>query len=191
MLLLILAIAGAGIFGVTALWLASLFSVTTQSHDHQVVKALERKGDVVVVAASVVGMDDDKNTLNFYGLKIPGSEKALFLRYEFDAKLGFDGLDVKIEPTGDDSFLVTIPKFTFIGYDNWNSEIAAQENGILSLFTPSIDDREMADKFLNEERKQEYVSTNTQLLEEHAQDFYKTVVGAIDPEITLEFAFTK
>jgi hypothetical protein len=191
MLLLVGIVAAAGIFGVTTLWLASPFSQTTQSRSTQVVQALERKKDVVVLNLSVAGVDDDRTNLKFYGLDVPGSDRATFLRYTFDAKLGFSGADVTIQETGQNQILVSIPKFAFIGYDNFDSEIAAEENGLLSWLTPAIDDREMAEKFLNEETRQEYVATNTVLLEEQAQTFYTDIVTAIDPTIALEFEFAR
>lgn len=190
MLVLIAVIVGAGVFGVVTLWLASPFSLTTQSRSTQVVKAMERRGDVVVLAVSVVAVDDDKTNLKLYGLDIPGSNRATFLRYEFDAKLGFDGKDVKIEETGDNGFRVSIPEFSFIGYDNFDSEVAAEENGLLSWLTPAIDDREMAEKFLNDNKKQEYVTDNEATLKEEAQTFYTSIVTAIDPDVELTFVFS-
>ena len=191
MLLLVGIVAAAGIFGVTTLWLASPFSHTTQSRSTQVVEALERKKDVVVLNLSVTAVDDDQTNLKFYGLDVPGSDRATFLRYTFDAKLGFAGADVTIQETGENEILVSIPKFAFIGYDNFDSEIAAEENGLLSWLTPAIDDREMAEKFLNDDTRQEYVTRNTVLLEEQAQTFYTDIVTAIDPTIALEFEFAQ
>ncbi|WP_298945011.1 hypothetical protein [uncultured Microbacterium sp.] len=189
MLLLVGAVAAAGIFGVVTLWLASPFSVATQSRSTQVVEAMERKGDVVLLAMSVVAVDDDKTNLKFYGLDVPGSDRATFLRYEFDAKLGFAGADVEIDDAGDNHFVVSIPRFAFIGYDNFDSEVAAEKNGLISWLTPAIDDREMAEKFLNDEKEQEYVIKNIELLKEEAQAFYTDIVSAVDPNITLEFEF--
>ncbi len=190
MLLLVAAVAGAGIFGVVTLWLASPFSVSTQSRSTQVVDALERKGDVVVLAMSVVAVDDDKTTMQFYGLDVPGTTRATFLRYGFDAKLGFEGSSVKIEAKEDNTFRISIPKFAFIGYDNFDSEVATEKNGLLSWLTPAIDDREMAEKFLNDEKKQEYVSKNIDTLKDEAQSFYTDIVTAIDPNATLTFEFS-
>lgn len=189
MLLLIVAVASAGIFGVVALWLASPFSVSTQSRSTQVVEALERKGDVVVLAMSVVAVDDDKITMQVYGRDVPGTTRATFLRYEFDAKLGFDASSVKIEAKGDNTFQIQMPKFTFIGYDNFDSEIATEQNGLLSWLTPAVDDREMAEKFLNDKKKQEYVSKNIDTLKDEAQRFYTDIVTAIDPSANLSFEF--
>jgi len=86
---------------------------------------------------------------------------------------------------------VSIPQFAFIGYDNFNSEIAAEEDGLLSWLTPAIDDREMTEQFLDDEKKQEYVIKHTDLLEEGAQAFYTDIVTAIDPSITIEFEFAQ
>lgn len=189
MLLLIAAVAAAGIFGVVTLWLASPFSVSTQSRSTQVVQALERKGEVVVLAMTIVALDDDKTTLQIYGLDVPGTTRATFLRYEFDAKLGFEGSGVKIEAKDESTFHISIPKFAFIGYDNFDSEIATEKNGLLSWLTPAIDDREMAEKFLNKKKKEEYVSKNIDTLKDAARNFYTEIVTAIDPSAKLSFEF--
>lgn len=191
MLLLVLAVAGAGVFGIVTLWLASPFSLATQSRSTQTVEAMERKGDVVVLGLSVVAVDDDKTVAQVYGFDIPGTGRATFLRYSFDAKLGFAGEDVEIEAAGEDTIRVTIPPFSFIGSDNFDSEVASEENGLLSWVTPEIDDREMAEKFLDDARKQEYVDKNIEELRQNAESFYIDLVTAIDPSITLKFEFAQ
>lgn len=190
MLLLVLGIAGAGTFGVVTLYLASPFSIATQSHSIQTVEAMERKGDVVVLALSVVALDDDKTNLKLYALDVPGTGRATFLQYQFDAKLGFSGEEVTIEEAGD-SIRVSIPRFEFIGTDNFDSEIASEDNGLLSWLTPEIDDREMTDRFLNDDKKQEYIDKNLEELRQNAEAFYTELVAAIDPDIALEFEFAQ
>lgn len=190
MLILVLAVAGAGIFGVVTLYLASPFSVTTQSRSTQAVEAMERRGDVVVLGLSVVALDDDKTNLKFYEVDVLGTGRATFLRYQFDAKLGFSGEDVKIEESGD-SIRVSIPRFTFIGTDNFESEVASEDNGLLSWLTPEIDDREMAERFLSDAKKQEYIEKNLEELRQNTEIFYTDLVAAIDPAITLEFEFAQ
>lgn len=191
MLLLVAVIVGASGFAITSLWLASPFSVATQSRSTQVVDALEKKGEVVVLQMSVVEMDDLKTIAQFYDFDIPGTNRATFLRYEFDAKLGFDGEDVDIADKGDGSFVVSIPEFVFIGFDNWDTEVSAEENGLLSWFTPAIDDREMAEDFITDDKKSEYVQKHLDDLKAQAQEFYTAIATSIDPDVTIEFEFAQ
>lgn len=191
MLLLVLAVAGAGIFGVVTLWLASPFSLATQSRSTQAVEAMERKGDVVVLGLTVAGVDDKKTVGQLYDIDIPWTTRSVFLRYTFDAKLGFSGEDVKIETAGDTGIKVTIPQFVFIGSDNFKSEIASEDNGVLSWLTPEIDDRAMSEEILTDATKQAYVDKNVDELQQNAEAFYTDLVAAIDPSITLTFEFAQ
>lgn len=190
MLLLLVAVVGAAGTVIFTLWLASPFSLTTQSRSAQAVEAMERTGDVVVLNLHVAAVDDDKTNLKFYGLDVFGTDRATFLRYEFDARLGFSAEDVVIKEAGEGELLVSIPQFKFIGTDNFDSEVSSEKNGFLSWITPEIDDREMADKFLDDARRQQYVDDNTEFLKEGAEAFYTDVVNAIDPALDVNFAFT-
>jgi hypothetical protein len=53
-----------------------------------------------------------------------------------------------------------------------------------------MDDREMADKFLDA-KKQEYLDKNVETLRQNTEAFYTEIVTAIDPSITLTFEFAQ
>ena len=68
-------------------------------------------------------------------------------------------------------------------------KVAVEKNGVLSWVTPEIDTVEMTNQILNDETQQKYLDDNEEILREQAQAFYKGIVGAIDPDIRLEFDY--
>ena len=182
-------ITAVGLGAASALSIGSIFGSNAEDRTTLAVKSLERQQEVVVLQVGMVGIKDSTQIGTIAGIEVPGTERAVFLRYEFDAKLGFDGADVLIEPVGDTAVKVTIPQFFFIGFDNWDSELAAESNGILSWTTPEIDQLEMSNGILTDEVKEQLVDDYEELLVDQAKVFYTQIVTAIDPTIELEFVF--
>jgi hypothetical protein len=114
----------------------------------------------------------------------------VLVRYEYDAKFGIEGKDVEITKTGDNAYLITIPEFIYLGYANPDLSVASEENGLLSWTTPEIDTTEVFEELLSEQAVAQHVDGIRLTLEEQAELFYSKIVTAIDPKITLEFAFT-
>lgn len=92
--------------------------------------------------------------------------------------------------TGDNSYLVTIPEFTFIGVDEPTYKLAAEDNGVLSWVTPDIDTTEMVNDILNDSTKQQYIEANIDTLEDQAKVFHTNVIMGVDPTVTVEFAYS-
>lgn len=124
-------------------------------------------------------------------MDVPGSGRASFIQYGFSAKLGIDGQEVKIEQTADDAFLISIPKFIFIGHDDVNFKVAAVNNDILSWTTPEIDTVEMINSVLNDETKQQYIDSNEEILRDQAKAFYAGIITSIDSTIVVNFEFRR
>jgi hypothetical protein len=122
---------------------------------------------------------------------LPASEKTTLIQYKFNAKLGLDGSQVKIEPTGSQSFRVTIPQFVGIGFDNPVFEDALESNNALGWLTPPAVQTRMVNNILSDENKQEYIAQNEDALKEQAKVFYSGIVASVDPEVTLDFEFAK
>ena len=122
-------------------------------------------------------------------MDVPGSGRASFIQYGFNAKLGIDGQEVKIKQTAEDAFLVSIPEFIFIGHDDVNFKAAAVNNDILSWTTPEIDTVEMINNVLNDETKQQYIDSNEEVLRDQAKAFYTGIITSIDSTIVVNFEF--
>lgn len=165
------------------------YGIDDDERNIQVVKSIEREEQVVLVSLGIEGIDEKRQNGNFYGAFIPGTERAKFIRYGFDAKLGIDGRDVLIEQTGDDSFRITIPEFIFIGYDDFEYEIAADSNGILSWTTPEIDESEMVNNIMDDELKSSHVASNKALLIDQAKTFYLGIIESVDEDVDVTFVF--
>lgn len=155
----------------------------------QVVNAITRTEEVALLSLGIQGIEQKTRKMDFFGVDIPGSERALYLQYSFTAKLGIDGKQVKIEPLDDKSFRIAIPAFTFIGHDDVTFGLAVESNGALSWTTPEIDTIEMTNSILNDDAQQKYLDSYQELLREQAKAFYRGIITGIDPAIDLEFAF--
>lgn len=161
----------------------------TTDTNTQVVNAVTRVQEVALVTLSIEGIDERKTEAGqILFLSIPNS-RASFLRYSFEAKLGIDAKEVDIEERADGSFLVTIPEFVVIGLNNQKVEVAAENNDVLSWTTPEIDTLDMVNTVFGDDLQAEYVSKNTELLQDQARAFYTSIVTAIDPTIDVEFEF--
>lgn len=173
------------------------FFGATESRDTQVIRSITGEEQVILVTAGMTDVQEERED----GLKLgigdwdfftlPGSERSVLVRYEYDAKFGIEGKDVKISRTGDDSYLITIPKFIYLGYADPDLSVANEENGFLSWTTPEIDTTEIFEKLLSEQAVKQHIDGARLTLEEQAEVFYSKIVHAIDPAIMLDFEFTE
>ena len=153
--------------------------------DTQVIRSMERTKEVALLRLGITGIISQENKSHFFNMEIPGTERARFIQYTFDAKLGFEGKDVSIKETGKNTFDVEIPEFKFIGYDHPEYRMIVEQNGALSFGTQQIDSLDMINNILTEKTKQEYVDSNRDLLEEQAKSFYASIVMGVNPEAKL------
>lgn len=161
----------------------------SSNSNSQVITAVTRTQEVALVTLSVEGIQERRTEAGqVLFLSIPNS-RASFLRYSFDAKLGFDAKDAVVAENTDGSLKITLPRFIVIGTDNQNIEVAAENNDVLSWTTPEIDKVAMVNDVFGDELHTEYLSANSELLRDQARDFYTSIVTAIDPSVELEFEF--
>lgn len=165
------------------------FSTSSKSTDTQVIRAMEQTKEVSLLRLGITGVKSRENKSHFFNMEIPGTERAQFIQYSFDAKLGFDGKDVVIKPAGDNTFDVTIPEFKFIGYDHPEYRTIVEQNGALSFGTEQIDTANMINEILSDKAKNEYVEKNRDILEDQAKSFYTSIVSSVSPETKLNFTF--
>lgn len=166
-----------------------LFGSTSESHNTQIVKSITREEQVVLVGLGIEGISQKNKKGEIFGIEIPGSDRAVFLRYSFTAKLGLEGKDVTVTETGENQYLVSIPQFIFIGHGNPTFETAAQQDGILSWTVPEIDPVEMINEILNDDAKDQYIKANEDLLRDQAKAFYGNIIKGIDPDAEVRFEF--
>lgn len=195
MLILIAVLITAVVFGAmnapTVNWLVGL---TAQSKDSQVITSITRVNEHVLVRLRAEGIVEKQQNGNLMlGVEIPGTSRTTFLRYSFNAKLGLEGDAVVVTPQeGSDSvYLVSVPGFIFIGYDDWDSKVAAENNGVLSWTTPQIDSLALSNSILSEEARRQYVDDNVELLREQAEAVLSGIIKSVDPAATIIFKFAQ
>lgn len=193
LLIAALVVAGTGtafVFGgLNALALRSLFSNTSSERDSQVVQSVTRVQEVALLSLHIQGVATHKDDGEILGVAVPQSEKTTLIEYKFDAKLGIDGSQVKIEPTGPESFRVTIPEFIGIGFDDPVFQDALESNNALGWLAPRAVQTQMINNVLSGKNKQKYINQNEAALKEQAEAFYTGIIGSVAPEVTVEFKF--
>ena len=189
--LIILGMVAVGaVWGLQRLGLISAFGTKSETHDSQVIRAVERTQEVSLLRLAVQGITEEDKNREVFGQSIPGTGEKVFLQYQFDAKLGINGARVTVKKTGKNTYRVSIPEFTFIGYDNPNFKTAAEDGGALSWFTPDIDKVEMIDQILDSDARQKYIESNTDALEEQTKAFYGGLISGIAPHAEVSYDFS-
>lgn len=191
-LVILVAIAAAAVGGIAL----GRFFGAQESRDTQVIRSIKGEEQVVLLTAGMTDVKEQKAD----GLKLaigalqlftlPGTERSLLVRYEYDAKFGIEGKDVDIQSTGNDLYLVTIPKFIYLGYANPDLSVAGEKNGALSWTTPEIDKSAVFEQILTDQVVNEHIDGFRPVLQEQAKTFYTRIVNAIDPAVQLQFEFT-
>lgn len=189
-LLLVGALLAAGALFIFKPPIASWIGATTDKNT-QIVNAITRTQEIALVTLGIEGIRESKTESGqVFFFSIPNSRSA-FLRYSFDAKLGIDAKDVRVDPQTDGSFVVTIPTFVVIGLNNQNVEVAAESNDVLSWTTPEIDKVALVNDIFGDDLQAEYLAKNADLLRDQARTFYSNIIHAIDPNVTLTFQFAQ
>lgn len=165
----------------------------TETRDVQVIRSITREEQIILVSAGITDVVEERgDRFNVFGLfELPGSERTLLARYDVDAKFGIEGKAVGITKTGENAYLISVPAFRFLGYENPDLSVANEENGILSWTTPEIDESEVFERLLSDEAVATHIDGFRPVLEVQAQTFYSSIIASIDPEITLEFEFAQ
>jgi hypothetical protein len=170
-------------------WL-SPFGIVSEGDDSQVVQAIERTQEVSLLKLSVQGISDRRESGTIFGQTIPFSEEAVYLQYNFDAKLGFDGSRVHVARVGTNTYRVSVPEFGFIGYSDPTFELAVEDDGVLSFITPDVDQVEMVNEILDGDAQAEYLDQNRSLLEDQTKVFYDSLINSVDPTAKTEYEFS-
>jgi hypothetical protein len=165
------------------------FSITSKTTDSQVITAIKRTEQVSLLQLGIQGITSKTESSKMLGMDVPGSQRAKYIQYNFDAKLGIEGKDVVIQSTQTHHFTVSIPKFIFIGYNNTKYQVVAENNGALSWTTPGIDSTELINKLLNDKVKEQYLKSNDAALRDQTKVFYSSIITGVDPDAKISFQF--
>lgn len=169
--------------------LLSPFGIRSDSHDSQVIRAVQRTQEVSLLSLGIQGIREKHQSRTFLGRSIPGTGKKVFVQYRFHAKLGIDGAHVRVTKTGKRAYLVSVPRFRFIGYDHLAFKVAAADNGMLSWVTPDVDQLKLVNVILGPRSRGTYLASNKDALEEQTKLFYSRLITSIDPAATTRFEF--
>jgi len=190
-IVLILGLLGAGlVVAAKAIPNFPLFGSDAEVRNTQVINALKREEQVVLLSLGVQGISEGTDRTDFNGWEIPGTERASFMEYGFTAKVGIPGQDVAIEQTGENEYRVSIPEFIFIGHDDATFRLVTEKNGALSWATPPIDPVEMVNDVLDDETKGQYIENNRDILRDQTEAFYNGIIHSVDPGIVVHYEFT-
>jgi hypothetical protein len=165
LLITVLVVTGTGAafaFGLNALALSSLLTSSSNERDSQVVQSVTSVQEVALLSLHIEGVARNESNGEILGVAVPASEKTTLIQYKFDAKLGIDGSQVKIEPTGPESFRVTIPEFIGIGFDDPAFEDPLESSDALSWLAPPAVQTRMINNILSDENKQKYITQTKQ-----------------------------
>lgn len=168
---------------------SSPVETNTETDNSQIITAIERQEQIVLLSASVQGLYEEEKYRTVFGKKLPGSSRAEFLQYTYRAKIGIEGGDVRIKKTGENEFRIFIPEFISIGKDNMDFDTVAENNGLLSVVTEDIDTAGNISKILGDDAINGQIAENRELLEDQAIAFYTGIISGINDDIELEFEF--
>ena len=188
--LLVLALVAAAAVGGFAV--ERFFGGTARASDSQIYRSVESKQEVALLALGIQGIARENEEGQILGVRLAAGDRMTLIQYEFTAKVGIDGEDVKLDKGDDEStFVVSIPEFIFIGYDDPHFEDPIESNGPLSFVTEEIEETEMVNSILSDDKQQTYIDDHVQVLRNQARDYYTGVIRSIDPDAHVEFEFAQ
>ncbi|MBU5654237.1 MULTISPECIES: hypothetical protein [Corynebacterium] len=186
--LLSLACAGLGVYAVRQP--NEIYSAPVQSTNTQVVNAVERQEQVVLLSLGIQGLAEKSSVGEVFGVRVPWTDRTQFVQYSYKAKLGIEGKDVRVTETGEHAYTVYIPDFIFIGHTDEEFKTAVEDNGVLSWTTQPLDAASTVSDVLSADKKRKDINDNRELLQDQARSFYEGIIRGVDPEaqVTMEFS---
>lgn len=165
-------------------------SAFDSSRDSQVISALELKNEVSLISASTQGVHEVENFGTIFGDRRRwGSTKSALIEYSYKSKLGFEGEEVNIKPTHDNRYEIVIPEFKLIGHEDIAMRTVDERTGWLSFNTDDIDAGAVVTQIMTEQKVEELIDGNRELLELQAEKFYRGLLLEVDHDVELDFKF--
>lgn len=167
-----------------------IYSAPVQSTNTQVVNAVERQEQVVLLSLGIQGLAEKSSVGEVFGVRVPWTDRTQFVQYSYKAKLGIEGKDVRVTETGEHAYTVHIPDFIFIGHTDEEFKTAVEDNGVLSWTTQPLDAASTVSDVLSADKKRKDINDNRELLQDQARSFYEGIIRGVDPEaqVTMEFS---
>ncbi|ANG85320.1 hypothetical protein A8L33_07915 [Microbacterium aurantiacum] len=186
----IVLIGGVAVGGVAV---GQFFLTPSDMSDSQIYQSVERKEEVALLALGIQGIARENEDGRILGVRLPAGDRTTLIQYDFTAKVGIDGEDVEVDQAGlaESAFVISIPEFIFIGYDDPHFEDPIESNGPLSFISEEIEETDMINSILSEEKQQSYIDDHLELLRDQARDYYTAIVRSIDPDAEVEFEFAE
>ncbi len=169
-------------------WLSPL-GIDSESRDSQVITAIEKTEEVSLLSLKVQGLKEERRNSEVFGRSIPGTGEEVLLQYNFAAKLGLDNTATSVTQTGENSYLISVPAFKFIGYDEPTFKVIVEGGGVLRAITPDIDQVEVVNDILGDGARETYLDDNRGILEDQTRAFYDGLFASIDPALKTSYKF--
>jgi hypothetical protein len=174
-----------------ALALPTLFGGNTVRESSEVVRFVVPEQQVVLASVHIEGFEKEGTDGNILGVPVPASGRNTYIAYKFNAKLGFEGSDVKIDPIEgkENTYRVSIPQFIVIGNNKIKFEAPIESNEVLGWLADKANQTEMTNRILSERNAAKYIENSKEVLTAQARLFYTSIIRSVSPDAEIEFVF--
>lgn len=189
--LILLGVVIASIAAIAGLAIGRFIAPQQTAVSSEVVKFVLPQQKVTLASLRIEGLERGTKDGQILGVPLDAADRTKYLIYKFDANVGLDGAQVKVDRTGDHAYLVKLPPFDFLSHSNIRFDDAIDDDGVLAFLTEEISQSEMTNRVLSDAKKDEYVSNSIDTLRTQAEAFYSGIVKSVDPDATLTFEFAQ
>lgn len=158
----------------------------------EVVKYLEKVNETVFLNVGIQDVEYQVNNTKIPWVKIgiPFSEKKAIIVLNYATKLGIKEVPTFVD--NGENLLIKIPKYEVVGIeldkdDPYN--LYDSSGGLLSYSTKDIDTGELLSASLSSEKQEKYLEQYQQQMNESAENYFKTLFEAVDPDLKISFEF--
>ncbi|GAA1921853.1 hypothetical protein GCM10009775_12890 [Microbacterium aoyamense] len=180
-----------GVAAIAGIALGMLFGPQQTATRSEVVKYVLPQQKVALASLRIEGVERVKKDGEIFGIPVDAADRMKYLIYSFDANVGLDGARVRVDQTGDHTYLASVPAFDFLSHSNIHFEDPIDDDGLLAFLTDEISQSEMTNRILSDENKAEYVTSSIDTLKSQTEAFYGGIVTSVDPDADLTFEFAK
>lgn len=175
----------------SVLALPTLFGGNAVRESAEVVRFVVPEQQVVLASAHIEGLESESTGGSILGIPLPASARKTYIAYKFDAKLGVEGSEVKIDAIEgeENAYRVSIPSFIFIGNSKPEFDAPIESNEVLGWLAEEANQTEMTNRILSERNASKYVENSKEMLTTQAKFFYTSIIQSVSPDAEIEFVF--